>query len=227
MKIGIVVAMRSELEPFLRGKEVRVEKKGMFEVYVAFRGKDQLCAVLPANIGEICAAAATQLLATAYGVDVIVNFGVVGALKEEVGLMDAVLVESVVHYDMDVSALDGRPVGKYRFFDDVAFSTDARLLAEARKIVPNMPVVRCASADKFVADPAAKSALAANFSADICDMESAGILIAAKLNDLPVFMVKVVSDSLTGGAEEFETCVEKAAERFATLVDELLERMKK
>ena len=154
--------------------------------------------------------------------DLILNFGVVGALTEQMSVCSTVLVKDVVHYDMDTSAIDNIPVGRYGCFEDIAVATDAKLLAKALEI-QDMPVVRCASADKFVDDAQAKSALNTNFGADICDMESAGILFACRFNNVPCLLVKCISDSLFGGHAEYRLTTSQVTKGFLDLATKIVE----
>lgn len=201
MTIGIFTAMEKEATSFLKG-DVAKHTVGSFAIYRFKLGKHDAVLCCPPTIGEIAASAACQLLITKYGVDCILNFGVVGALTPKASVQSLVYVKDVVHYDMDTSKIDGYPVGRYGCFDDVAVTTNETLLAKAQQ-VNALPLVRCASADKFVDDAESKTALNKNFDADICDMESAGILFACRFNNVPCLLVKCISDSLTGGADEY------------------------
>ncbi len=69
----------------------------------------------------------------------------------------------------------------------------------------------CASADKFVGNPVRKAELHELYGAEICEMESAGILLTANRCQVPALLIKAVSDSATGGAEEFNNMANKAA----------------
>lgn len=224
MKIGIVVAMQKELDPFLQGKQVQVEKVHNFTVHKFEMAGKQIFAVLPMSVGEICAASATQMLITRYNVDAIINFGVVGALTPQISLCSMMLVDSVVHHQMDTTAF-GDELGRYNCFEAREIYTDRRLLALAQKVDGTLPLVRCASGDKFVDSATEKQALHDEFGAHICEMEAAGITICCRLNDVPCLLVKVVSDSLTGGAGEFMENVHKASQKFASFVDQLLQQM--
>lgn len=215
MTIGIFTAVDTEALSFISSADTEKVCDGAFTVYSFTLGKHDAVLCCPPSVGEIAAAAACQLLITKYRADVIFNFGVVGALTDKTSLLSTVLVRDVVHYDMDTSQIDPFPVGRYECFDDVAVPCDGVLLARALS-ARNLPVVRCASADKFVASPAQKAALNSDFGADICDMESAGILFTCKFNNIPCLLVKSVSDSLIGGANEYEqNCVRAAADFFA------------
>lgn len=224
MTIGIFTSMEKEARSFLAKGDCVKCMDGLFAVYkFTLAGRDAvLCC--PPSVGEIAASAACQLLITKYKVDVILNFGVVGALTDKTSLMSTVLVESVVHYDMDTGVIDKLPVGRYGCFDDVAVECDKTLLKRALSVV-DLPVVRCASADKFVAEPAAKSALNTNFGAEICDMESAGVLFACKFNAVPCLLVKCISDSLFGGCSEYALNSVKATEGFMSLAEAIIANM--
>ena len=201
MKLGIFTAMEKEATSFLNSDAV-LEKVGSFAIYHLKLGKHDAVLCCPPSVGEIAASAACQLLITKYNVDCIINFGVVGALTPKASVQSFVYVKDVVHYDKDTSAVDGTPIGSYGCFDDVAVLCDKTLLNKAMKCNP-LPTVRCASADKFVNDAADKVALNTNFGAEICDMESAGILFACRFNNVPCLLVKCISDSLMGGYGEY------------------------
>lgn len=225
MTIGVVVAMQSELDPFLVGKSYTTDKVGSFDVYsLDIAGKAVYITKL-ATVGEICSSAATQMLITKYGVEAIMNFGVVGALTDSAKLCDVMLVSGVVHYDMDTSAIDGVPVGRYTAFDDTTIPTSTKLLDIAHGIEPSLPIVRCASGDKFVESQATKHHLATTFGCEICDMELAGIVITATLADVEVLSVKAVSDSLMGDRGEFNDNLARASESYVQFVTSILERL--
>ena len=223
MKIGIFTAMEKEASSFLSGDFTKT-MEGSFAIYQFKLGAHDAILCCPPTVGEIAASAACQLLITKYGVDCVLNFGVVGALTPKASVQSFVYVKDVVHYDMDVSAVDDIPVGRYGCFDDVAVTADETLLAKALK-VNNLPVVRCASADKFVGDSESKTALNANFGAEICDMESAGILFACRFNDVPCLLVKCISDSLSGGYGEYRDNVLSACRGFFAFAKHLADNM--
>lgn len=215
MKIGIFTAMQKEATSFLQGAYTKTTD-GAFEVYSFKLGSVDAVLCCPPSVGEIAAAAACQLLITKYGVDCILNFGVVGALTRDVALTDYVLVGDVVHYDMDTSQIDDWPKAYYAYFDGISIACSEKLLGKA-KAITNYPIVRCASADKFVGDATQKSQLNAEYGANICDMESAGILFTCKFNNVPCLMVKCISDSLFGGKEEYKVTVLRATKGFFDL----------
>ena len=220
----MVVAMQKEILPFLEsgGIKIRTEIKSGFEV-LKFKVSDKNIVCVKSGVGELHAAAATQLLISVYKADAIVNFGVCGALTDR-AIAETVLVKGVVHYDFDLSVVDGVAVGQYPDEPTVAIKTDERFLKSAKEIDSEMGEVICASGDKFVADENIKAELAEKYGAEICEMESAGVLITAKHAGVPCLIVKAVSDG-KGGAEEFRQMLDRAAKAYVEFVAEFLKRI--
>lgn len=213
MTIGIFTALEKEADSFLRQCKAIRMNDGHFSVWEFMLGGCNAVLCCPPSVGEIAASAACQLLISKYKVDIILNFGIAGALTDQTALLSTVFAKSVVHYTMDTSAVDGIEKGRYQFFDGIAVECDRDLLAAGQSVC-DLPAVRCASADKFVADPQEKQDLSDRFGTQICDMESAGVLFTCKFNGVSCLIVKCISDSLCGGADEYEQNSRKAANGF-------------
>lgn len=221
--IGMVVAMQSEVESFLSAKKLKVEriKYGGFDVMKFNLGQNEVYCVR-SGVGEIFASAATQMLISVYKVEVIINFGVCGALTERLSVGEVALVEGVVHYDFDTSPIDGCEIGRYLQYPEVTLRPDKALLELAKKVNPQIQSVVCASADKFVADEKIKENLAKTYGADVCEMESAGVLLACLNMEVPCLIVKAISDG-KGGVEEFKQMVTHASQQYVEFVQKLSE----
>lgn len=213
-RIGMVVALEEEILPLLQNIDVKINRKeaGKFSVAEFTLGDKEIITV-KSGVGEIKGAAATQYLITEYNPDMIINFGVCGSLSSGLSLKSVVLVSGVVHYDFDTSAVDDCVVGKYEDYPDVVIKTNENLLNLAERFFVDANAVICASADKFVADPLQKKLLSETYGASVCDMESAGVLITADMNDTPTLIVKAVSDG-DGGAAEYRALVKDAARQY-------------
>lgn len=220
-KIGMIVAV--EINSVMRkyaGRLVEEKVKG-FKVYSIDFG-EKILYITQSGAGEIKAAACTQMLIDLYDVELILNYGIVGALRKELAVTDTCVVESVVHYDMDTSAVDDCEVGRYLEYDDIYLSTTAEYVKAALSIDPSLISVTCASGDKFIVDEDKKNKLGERFDADVCDMESAAIVLICDQNSIPNLLIKTVSDSIQGGAEEFVACAEKAADSCLAIVDRIM-----
>ncbi|SES03097.1 5'-methylthioadenosine/S-adenosylhomocysteine nucleosidase [Streptococcus gallolyticus] len=207
-KIGMVVAV--EIQSVMKKYADKLKKENIkgFKVYsVAF--DDKILYITQSGAGEIRAAACTQLLISHFDVDLIVNYGVVGALTEELKVTNICLVEKVIHYDMDTSAADHCEVGRYLEYRDIYLPTTKEYVQLVKDHYLFIRPVICASGDKFIADETKKRALNHDFKADICDMESASIVLICDQNNIPNLILKTISDSITGGAAEFRSSIEK------------------
>lgn len=220
-RIGMIVAV--EIKAVLDKYGAALEEKNVagYRVLEYKTDKYELI-ILNCGAGEIAAAAGTQYLISEYKVDMIANFGVVGGLTEDMSKTKTAIVEKVVHYDFDTSAIDNCEVGRYMQYPDVFIPVDKQLFDKAREMYPDLKPVICASADKFVADPEAKRALNKRYGAEICEMEAAGIALICDRNHVPCMMIKVVSDGITGGAEEFTQTIDEAAAICLEIVNEVI-----
>ena len=175
--------------------------------------------------GEIAAAGGTQFLISEYKVDMIINFGVVGGLTAEMAKTKTCVVEQVVHYDFDTSAVDNWEVGRYAEYPTVYLPATKSLVDKAIAINPDLMPVICASGDKFIADPAKKAELNRQFGAKICEMEAAGIVLICNRNNVPCLLIKSVSDSIEGGAEEFRSTINEAAAICLDIADKVINEL--
>ena len=220
-RIGMVVAMRKEILPFIENSGVKVfnESVGKYQIsYFKYLDKDIY--IVESGVGEIYASGATQLLISKYNVEAIINFGVCGLLNDKLNLLETVLVEGVVHYDFDLSKIDNLPVGQYPDMDTV-ISCKNKLFDIVEEISPIQKVI-CASGDKFIADEKMKYDLFVDFGASICEMESAGVVLTCLNNNIPFLVIKAVSDG-KGGAEDYNRMVKSASKSYIDLVYKVLE----
>lgn len=220
-KIGMVVAVEMDAVLLRLGGDIKKIEEKPFEIWKVERGDVEIY-MLKSGAGEILASAGTQYLITKFGADLIVNFGIVGALTEELSKEEVCIIKSVVHYDYDTSAVDNVTVGRYLDQESEFIEADKNLIAVAKSVFPNLKEVVCASGDKFIADAQQKGFLKDTFGAEICEMESAGIILTAKRNNVPALFIKAVSDTLFGGAEEYHIQRDKTADVCFAIVDELI-----
>lgn len=224
MKIGLLIAMDKEMKGVMGMVEEteRLAAPASFEVYRARYG-DKLLYIAKSGIGEIAAAATTQYLITAYSVDVVLNFGICGKLGKDLKLLETVAVESVVHYQFDLSAIDPVEVGVYPDYDSpfipapeypksVVYALDSELKGEV-----------CASGDKFIAAEDDKKRLVEDFGASVCEMESAGVLLTCNRNGVPCLIIKTVSDDAS--AMDYAEFSDVAAQKHTDLIAKILKNL--
>lgn len=158
-KIGLIVAIEINSVLIRYGKPVAEKEAAGCRIFEYNTGRYSLI-VAHCGAGEIAAATATQYLITAYGVDLILNFGVVGGLTADMAKTKVCIIEKVVHYDFDTSAVDeGVVPGRYIQYPDVYIPMSEETVKQALGVYPDLKPVTCASGDKFVADPKIKAEL--------------------------------------------------------------------
>ena len=206
------------------GKAVAEETRHGFRVLTYDMGAYQLY-VIGSGAGEIAAAAACQLLIDRYEAELVVNFGVVGGLTEEMAQTKTCVVEKVVHYDFDTSAYDNTVPGQYFEYPDVYLPATASLVKRAVEIAPELKVVTCASADKFVDGGEAKHALHERWGAEICEMESAAVVLTCNRSKVPCLLIKTVSDGLMQGGEDFGTALAHTSALCLEVADKIIREL--
>lgn len=183
--------------------------------------------VVQCGIGKVNAALCAQTLIERYGVTAVVNTGVAGSLDARIDIGDLVISTDAVHHDMDVQALGYEP-GQVPDMDVFAFPTDtslrAKVLEVTRKVVPEAQVFegRVASGDQFVGSAEQKELIVSRFGALCCEMEGAAIAHACYLAEVPLVIVRVISDKADGSASmDYPTFKVTAAHRCACIVEAL------
>lgn len=202
--IGVVVAVEIDAVLTKYGETKEMIHKNGFTVRT-YENDNAVLHVLDSGPGEIAAAAGTQFLIMEYDVDMILNFGAVGALTPEIATAELCVVEKVIHYDFDTKSWMNLPVGQHPDQPSAYVPTNSYLMNKALEIYPALKKVICASGDKFVDSAEDKQLLHTLYGADICEMEAAGVLLTCSRCNVPCLMIKAVSDCLVGGTKEFMT----------------------
>ncbi len=202
MKLGLVVAIEMD-SVFAHYKNIeQLDAPKGFQVYRTQSGANELY-IIHTGMGTIAAAGGTQYLITRFGVERIVNFGVVGGLTAEMGKQKVCVVDRVVHYKYDCSEFLPLKIGQVAEHESVYLPTAPDLVEHAVHENGGLKKVTCCSGDKFVGTAEEKEKIHLDFDGDVCDMESAGIVLTCEANDIPCLLLKAVSDGLAGGAKEF------------------------
>ena len=223
-KIGMIVAveMKAVLERYGTPQE---EKEYPGYRVLVYEAEDYIIYARELRGRRDCCSCSTQFLISQMQVDFIVNFGVVGGLTEEMTKTKMCVVESVVHYDFDTTEVDAVEVGRYLTYPDIYIPTTPDLVEKAENLQPDLKRVVCASGDKFIGNPEKKKEMHRVFGADICEMEAAGIVLTSNRNRVPCLLIKIVSDSVSGGAEEFRRELEHAAQICLDTVDQIIRKL--
>ena len=205
--IGIVIAMESELRPYLTEKTTEVVIGGK-TFYKTVIGKREAVIVF-SGIGKVNAAYACTLLCREFSPEFIITTGLSGGLGRS-NVLETVVATATCQHDSDTTAL-GDPIGLVSTVNKIYFPSDEKLtdlfcrLTGAKKGV-------FACGDQFVADKEKARKIVDNFDAIACDMESGAIGQVAYLAGVPYVAVRIISDGANEGAPiSFSELTEKAS----------------
>ena len=222
MKIGLLIAIKRELAAFLQSGEERTEETVAGRTVYKTRMEGHDVYAIQSGCGEIDAAAATMLLIVKYGCELILNFGVTGALLEDLKVEDLFVAEKAWHYDFDITAFGGTAkVGQYSEYPDEFIPLDAGLVNLVEEKFPGIRKIAVASADKFVEDRNEKIRLRAT-GCGICEMELAGIARVCERSGVKCLSIKCISDAFDGTGADFDKNVRNSAAKAFKALKEIM-----
>ncbi|MDR3596147.1 5'-methylthioadenosine/adenosylhomocysteine nucleosidase [Clostridium sp.] len=230
MTIGIIAAMAEELEILLKDLilEEKKEKANMTFHKGTLYEKDVVAVVC--GIGKVNSAICTQILASEYNVDKVINVGVAGGIGKEIYPGDIVVAENLVQHDMDTTAF-GDKMGQIPRLDTFDFKCDKEMVALAKKACEeiselNSFIGRIASGDQFVANIEKIQWLDKEFGAISCEMEGASIAQACYLNSIPFVVIRSISDNANNGAHmDYQKFIPIAVKNSTRILNKMLEMM--
>jgi len=211
--LGIIGAMAQEVEQL---KEAMAQPEivtvaGMDFYKGTIGGKETV--VVQSGIGKVSAGICAQILVDRFAVDGIVNTGIAGSLKAEINIGDLVMSTDAIQHDVDAVNF-GYELGQIPQLPVKSFPTDERLRKLAvelcARVNPDIAAHegRVLTGDQFISGKEKKEWLVANFGGACTEMEGAAIAQAAYLNQVPVLIIRAISDKADDSASmdygEFE-----------------------
>ncbi len=222
--IGISVAMESEATPFIESAKKTETYFGKNFYFTDV--EDEEVVLVVCGIGKVNAAFGTTLLIEKFHPEMIINFGVAGALSKDLRHLDLVAVTAAVQHDADTTAF-GDPKGLVSTVNKIFFGTDADC-AEILKEQRGMKCGVSACGDQFVADKKVKKLIRKLFNASVCDMESGAIAHCAYMAGIKFVSLKCISDVGSDSAVgEYKEFLPKAAGKMCDSVSEFIREWRK
>jgi len=227
--IGIIGAMQTEVE-LLISKIEGAEKSTVSGIdFYSGKMENKDVVVAKCGIGKVFAALCAQTMILKYGVELIINTGVGGAISDSLEIGDIAVSSAVVQHDMDTSAI-GDPVGLISGINVIEIEADKtvadKICAAADALSFHTKRGIIASGDRFIAGAENKKKIVDTFSALVCEMEGAAIGQVCYVNKIPFCVVRAVSDKADGtSGVDYMTFVASAAEKNARLVLEAVKSL--
>ena len=229
--VAIIGAMDCEISELTSSlKNLQVQK---FSDYYILKGKigKHNVVVTKSGVGKVNAGSTTQYIIDKYHPKYIVNIGLAGSLDKGVYQGDILLADKMVQHDFDTSAF-GYAKGYMSTGKDpdkpTIYTTDANLLEQYKKRLENNKNIKhvyvgmIATGDSFVSEIQKKEAIKKYFKANAVDMESAAIAQVAQKNNVPVVIIKNISDTKNDNAEKYAKNEEFYGKELAKIIVQML-----
>ena len=230
--IGIIGAMEEEitnLKSHMQVDEVQTIA-GMSFYKGAVKGTK--LALVRSGIGKVNAGICTQILASVYGVDTVINTGIAGSLNADIDIGDIVVSTSLVQYDVDARNF-GYKLGEIPRMNIVEFPADKYLIDKTQSVFDSLGLGiklykgMVATGDKFVSEDSLKAEIISNFHAYCVEMEGAAIAQAAMLNNMACVVIRAISDKADNSADvDYRSFEAKAIENMSKISLALVDSLK-
>ena len=230
--IGIIGAMEEEisnLKSHMQVEEVQTIA-GMSFFKGAVKGIELV--LVRSGIGKVNAAICTQILASVYGVDTVINTGIAGSLNADIDIGDIVVSTSLVQYDVDARNF-GYKLGEIPRMNIVEFPADKYLIDKTQSAFDSLDLGiklykgMVATGDKFVSEDSLKAEIISNFHAYCVEMEGAAIAQTAMLNNMACVVIRAISDKADNSADvDYRSFEAKAIENMSKISLALVDSLK-
>ena len=226
--IGIMCAMREELEPVLEMVEVKeVIEYARNKFYLAkFQNLDLVLAY--SKIGKVNAATTASVLIEKFGAGKILFSGVAGAIDKDLKIGDLIIASKTCQHDVDLTVFGY----EYGFIPEskVFFECDGNLNNIAKNVAKKLGIKLkegiIATGDEFIHSKEKKEWIAKTFNANAIEMEGGAVGCVTWTLDVPFFMLRSISDSAEEGAGvDFDEFLEESSKVSAKFLIEMLNEM--
>ena len=232
--IAILAPMQEELDALVRLLPPcrLVQIRHLDVLMTEFGGKRILLA--RSGVGKVNTAMNATLLLGSESIDVVVNVGSAGGLREGQRILELVVPDEVLAVDVDVTPLGfeyGQMLG-----EPAVYRTDAEWRAKALRVIgeiPDLPLHHkgaVGTGDSFVYRPDQVDQIRTRFGIDrvaCVEMEGAALAQVCRRFGVPFLVVRSLSDVPAAGEGnhlDFPVFLDKAAHNAARLVVGMLDK---
>ena len=182
--------------------------------------------IMECGIGKVNAAISTMALLDKYKPDLIINTGVAGGADKSINVMDVVVANAIAYHDVwcGPGTNYGQASGMPLYFTPDEKVTGLLSYSDTVK----MGLI--CSGDKFIDSMESVGEIKKHFPAALAvDMESAAIAHVCNKRGVPMFCMRVISDSpgaSHNNSQQYEDFWAEAPEHTFEIVRQLLEKIK-
>ena len=230
MIIGIMGAMREEIEPILELVDEidgEIDYAGNKYYKAKYNGLELVIAY--SKIGKVNSALTASTMIEKFGIEIMLFSGVAGAINENLHIGDLIIATKLCQHDLDITAF-GHPFG-YVPESKIFVESDERLNNIAKDVAKklNLKLLEgiIATGDQFIANPEKKEWIKNTFNADAIEMEGASVGFVCDSLGVPFFILRAISDTADMDAGfDFDKFLEGSAKNSAKFLFEMLEEIK-
>lgn len=225
--VGIIGAMGEEVQILLNKGNIikRLQLAAMTFIQCKLNNID--CILVVSGIGKVNAAVCTQILISEFGVDMVLNTGVAGALDDRLNIGDIVVSSDLIEYDVDVSAF-GYKKGVIPRMETSVFKAEPKLIdiaysSSCKNTDLQSYIGRILSGDRFIANDDEVKRLNKEFDGMAVEMEGAAIAHVCYLNKIPFVVIRSISDKADGKANiAYNEFVHFSADKASNIILDIL-----
>ncbi|MGL4662768.1 MAG: 5'-methylthioadenosine/adenosylhomocysteine nucleosidase [Culicoidibacterales bacterium] len=229
MKIAIIGAMKEELKYFLAAlenkKEIPLPNQLVLTTGTIFSHD---IFVIQSGIGKVNAASNTTQLLALYPIELVINIGSAGGIKENMEIGDIVIADKTIYHDVDVRAF-GYEIGQVPGLPTTypVQQSYVELCKEiADRIQLPVHIGMIASGDQFVDNGIQKMEQSQIHSVYAIEMEAAAIAQTAFLFKIPAVIIRSISDVANkDSATSFSDFLDRASQNAAIFLVEFLKAL--
>ena len=222
--VAIIGAMDVEIEEILSNLSNAKGKQYLdFKIITGNLGKYRIV-LSKSGVGKVNSATTTQFIIDKYRPAYIIIIGIAGGTSPNLKVGDTVIGSEMIQHDFDITAF-GKPKG---YIDNGIEPNKPTIYYSDKTLVDKflknnfLKLVTIATGDIFVTDTKMKNDIRKEFNADVIDMESAAIAQTAKRNNIPVLVLRTISDGVNDATNEYKQNKQNIAKIPALMVVEML-----
>ncbi|QCI20358.1 5'-methylthioadenosine/adenosylhomocysteine nucleosidase [Buchnera aphidicola (Brachycaudus cardui)] len=226
MKIGIIGAVETEVKMLRQIMHTYKEKKyNNYTIYIGYIKKN-IIFLITSGIGKVSASISTIILINLFHPDIIINSGSAGSLNASLQIGDIIIPEQTSYYDVDLTNF-GYAIGQIPTYPK-KFLINRKILSllKTQETTNKLQFMTglIVSGDSFIRGSFLIEKIKNNFpSAIAVDMESTSIAQVCHQFNIPLVIVKSISDSSDDNATiNFKKNLSIASSRSAEFVKIIL-----
>ena len=226
--IGVICAMEKEKEPFLKLMSDIHEEIVCEHLYQIGKINDKEICLTVSNIGKVASAIVCTQMMDHFNINLVINCGVAGGLKDEEELMDIVVCNRLTYHDWIEDTINGRKASfennMYSFVCDPQYALKAKQIGEGKY---NIIYGDGVSGDMFVTKNEVARIIESYPSAYMADMESGSIAQCCECYKVPYLIIRCLSDIVTkeNNIDTYFEVVMAAAEKAAQFTALVIENL--